>query len=1604
MKLKIRHIFVIFTISFTFFAISFFAGGFLPYGTKDVMTANGHESLLPFYYELWDSIHEGKLFFFSVRSDMGYDYSTVFTYFLSDPINLIYLLFPRNAMLSILNILYIIKCCISGILFYIALCYHKKFILNTDLKSSRIDSVLTVILSVIYSLSGFMLSSGMDVTMTSAVMIFPLVMFGLEKLYLEKKPTFYIIFMCLTVVCSFRISIAVLIFTYLFYFTLSYKNIRHFLVSFGYKLFSDLLVVGSGFVIIYNNISSKLFKNSYSLQFPVYEEDGGFFKSLIKLFESNSYCGYIVLIVSVSFFWLIRKDVWRCIRLILLYIVLYSATYINTSAYLFNGFSLDGTNKYSFTYIFFACILCYEAIVILAKNKNYEKTLMIISCLMVIEVVLAGCFHIIRFGRNAQSYDNSFAYKIDECIDYIKEKNPDSKIRVASDEGLEVEPVADMLFGYSYIVNTDSTSGFNYLETIDGINVCSSDKKLSDGCIVNLDFVKWEPNEKYPFSSINQLVRGVWNEEDIYVNCEDHLRVVPDFTDKTYKTTSLAYSFDEPGEYYTHLYDKMSYLGNLQSGEESSVSYHVSAEELKEDILSRETVRFNDELFEKLVEKLCGEANSNGLNFEADKNRFILKRNNSEAIDIIFPYDISECFKCISGNVSGINTKTLYGNDITIISILPGDSDIVFEYHPQTLYTGLIVSLVFILITVAILSLKRLSQINIEENKTKLELWIHDNRVYIYTLIIASFIYLVIILINHCVPFGTASAVISDGYVEDYPTNTKLIQNLRSGNLYAVDYILGYQRGGPGIGSYMLFMNPLRLVLMLFPAKYSLLGFNSFYALEFMLLGQAMLFYLTHRSGKTRMDKHELKLIPIALCYNLSTFALCYYSFAGFLDLALILPFIMLAMDRLIYEGKYIFYTIIMAYYMVMGTYFAFLLCIFLFLYFFTMEHESIKRFIKNGIKFAVFSIIAAGIASFTLLSFYSSVTNSGYVEKDNTNRDSINIISHNLLENLNDIQVMHQISKTTSDFTVANTYCGILLIMLIPAFLFLKKISLSSRIRRVLLILLLYFAYGNELLNYIFHGFHFQSFVPNRFSLFFVFLVIDTFYDVVCEYKVLFGKKVIIAYSAFSLGIMFVSYYCCSGFINSKLINAAFILSYLGVLFTGYIKKNHYHYLILLLLILCIELGVSTMHTIKSAFKGIDMMSTYDINTVNVLTNMYYGEDDSIVKASVPTQDATNMACIAGYNSVDIFTSSLQQEQIDMSDSWNVEHGANYLSYEIGNPMADIALKVKAFYLYDGIIPSEIPSYMKKKASLNSVALYEDTYVFDVGILFPTEVKRVNESDFDNAFEYQNYLSKLLVGKDLYEIIELTECPMVDGDIESDLSDVEGQIEEFSDDGRIADANDAVIEDGLKYGTEEKKSNIYDCVLSKAGSDVSYRIDRCEGMSDLFVSVCTRISYAGNIDYMEDEVISTSIHLKEWEAAALEREGFGSISAAMLNKDTLELIKDYLNTKCISNLKADNNGISGDITVDYDGYVFIPTFMYDGWKTTVDGTEVKTEKILGGTGIPITKGKHSIKISKINQTNMKQYYLSIISLIIFAIIIIVTSKNNNKNKKKKNE
>ena len=68
------------------------------------------------------------------------------------------------------------------------------------------------------------------------------------------------------------------------------------------------------------------------------------------------------------------------------------------------------------------------------------------------------------------------------------------------------------------------------------------------------------------------------------------------------------------------------------------------------------------------------------------------------------------------------------------------------------------------------------------------------------------------------------------------------------------------------------------------------------------------------------------------------------------------------------------------------------------------------------------------------------------------------------------------------------NLYCGILTLLLTLVYLFSKEIKRSVRIRRLLLLIFLLFSFNMPVLGYIWHGFHNQYGIPNRFAYVYIF------------------------------------------------------------------------------------------------------------------------------------------------------------------------------------------------------------------------------------------------------------------------------------------------------------------------------------------------------------------------------------------------------------------------------------------------------------------------------------------------------------------------------------
>ena len=172
------------------------SGGFAPFGDKDLLTAGGYQSIIPYFHEFHDRFHNGTLFDYSIKTGLGYDFTTVITYYLSDPLNFLVLSFPKYAMLGILDILYIFKIGLAGLFFSLFLGYKNKTLkkrYDNDEKLN-INPLLTLAFSVSYALSSAMISYGCNITYTTVFALLPLVLMGLDRIVNERRWFFFIMY------------------------------------------------------------------------------------------------------------------------------------------------------------------------------------------------------------------------------------------------------------------------------------------------------------------------------------------------------------------------------------------------------------------------------------------------------------------------------------------------------------------------------------------------------------------------------------------------------------------------------------------------------------------------------------------------------------------------------------------------------------------------------------------------------------------------------------------------------------------------------------------------------------------------------------------------------------------------------------------------------------------------------------------------------------------------------------------------------------------------------------------------------------------------------------------------------------------------------------------------------------------------------------------------------------------------------------------------------------------------------------------------------------------------------------------------------------------
>ena len=86
-----------------------------PFGSNSFLIIDGLHQYMPFFSVLYDKLKEGGSLFYSFRAGLGINFLSLFSYYLSSPLNLFILLFDKTQLNMAVSLLVLLKIALSGL-------------------------------------------------------------------------------------------------------------------------------------------------------------------------------------------------------------------------------------------------------------------------------------------------------------------------------------------------------------------------------------------------------------------------------------------------------------------------------------------------------------------------------------------------------------------------------------------------------------------------------------------------------------------------------------------------------------------------------------------------------------------------------------------------------------------------------------------------------------------------------------------------------------------------------------------------------------------------------------------------------------------------------------------------------------------------------------------------------------------------------------------------------------------------------------------------------------------------------------------------------------------------------------------------------------------------------------------------------------------------------------------------------------------------------------------------------------------------------------------------------------------------------------------------
>lgn len=860
--------------------------------------------------------------------------------------------------------------------------------------------------------------------------------------------------------------------------------------------------------------------------------------------------------------------------------------------------------------------------------------------------------------------------------------------------------------------------------------------------------------------------------------------------------------------------------------------------------------------------------------------------------------------------------------------------------------------------------------------KEKAGLFIRRNHIILLSFFLPVLILELAYAVHGIFPFAKWDLLIIDLYHQYAPFISDLQDKLRS-----MSSLLFSWDGGLGTNYLPLFgyylASPLNLLSVFFPKS---------------LLTEAVLFLTLTKAGlagacftiylKGVHGRQNLFTVATSLLYALSGFVLTYSWNIMWMDTIYLLPLVILGLVSLVRDGRGLLFCVTLAITLLANFYMAFFVCFFLVLYYpvCLAQYHSIKTpsvLVKKTGLFAGYSLLAAGLSAILLLPTYFALK---------TTSAAGDIIPKTLTYyfDLFDFITRHFTFPTPSIREgMPNINCGIIALILLPVYFMSKKVALKEKLWHIGLIIVLILSFNMDIVNFIWHGFHFPNQIPFRFSFVYIFLVLSMCYKGFENLKEFSGKQigalcfgifglVLISQKFDDLKIDYLTIYASTGalIVYAAMLTADRVRNWLPS-----------RRIMVILLAVIVEVTANTILTINN----IDMVEGYSVRDGystgkevkqirSQIAEIYSGDKDFYRMELMPPK-TTNDPYLYNYRGLSFFTSTSSKAPVKMLQNLGYHtNSINSCVYEGSTAVLDSYFGIKYLIYRNSNIEEGL---YQKMESGDEIIAYKNPYALPVAIQAPVEFKNFH-SYTSNPFDAQNNLINSLSGiKNILTPVEQKQGAT------SNLTYSSSGSKYYSFKRTNKDSNSTAKVQIIV----EKDQQVYLYYKSPSGMKGSAFVT----LNDKKVDFNPRHSTLINLGFCK---AGTTPEIEITFDKTAPESGRFEVYASTIDVPAFEEAISKIRAGGMTVDKVTDTGLKGTVNAETDGIMTMSVLYNKGWHVKVDGKEVETFAIDDCLlGFDISQGTHNIEAWFVPDKFQPGMIITLASLVVLAALIILQKR-----------